>query len=339
MEQNIVTVPVAEQRDIRIITTEIHMIQRQTQRMVLEGAIEIGRRLEEAKSMLNHGQWMQWLREEVPFSASKAQTLMQIAREYGDRQQSLFGSAAKSQTLGNLPYTKALKLLALPEEDREEFVRENDVESLSVRELEKKIRAEQEAKQAAEERAGEAEKKELDQRSRTAAAEKRADEMEIRARTAEQEAEKLRDKLELEKKNARIAAEEVKKMKENPEVQQEALEKLRAEAEAAAAKRAAEDLEKAVRDAEKQAAEAREAAKKAAEEANSQKARAEELEKRLRTSGPELTEFKLQLRLVQEDMEKMLEAMERAAEAQPETAERMKKAVLAVLEKWQEEVG
>ena len=37
-------------------------------------------------------------------------------------------AAAESQTLGNLPYTHALKLLALPAEEREEFAQEHHVE-------------------------------------------------------------------------------------------------------------------------------------------------------------------------------------------------------------------
>ena len=69
--------------------------------MVLGYAIEIGRKLVEAKAMLPYGQWGQWLKEEVEFSQSSAQNFMRIFEEYGAKQVSLFGDA-ESQTLGIL---------------------------------------------------------------------------------------------------------------------------------------------------------------------------------------------------------------------------------------------
>lgn len=86
----------------------------------------------------------QWLKEEVEFSQSSAQNFMRIFEEYGAKQVSLFGDA-ESQTLGNLPYTHALKLLALPAEEREEFAQEHHVEDISSRELEKLLRERDEA--------------------------------------------------------------------------------------------------------------------------------------------------------------------------------------------------
>ena len=57
-------------RDIQTITAEIKDICRQAHSMALLYAIEIGRRLEEAKLMLPHGQWGEWLKTEVEFSQS-----------------------------------------------------------------------------------------------------------------------------------------------------------------------------------------------------------------------------------------------------------------------------
>lgn len=129
---DIVNVPMAAQRDIRTVTAEIRSLHRQAQCMVLGYAIEIGRKLKEAKTLLPYGQWGRWLQEEVEFSQSTAQNFMKIFEEYGARQVSLFGDA-ESQTLGNLPYTHALRLLALPADEREEFAREHHVEDLSSR--------------------------------------------------------------------------------------------------------------------------------------------------------------------------------------------------------------
>ena len=48
-----INVPMAAQRDIKTVTTEIRTLHRQAQCMVLGYAIEIGRRLKEAKAMLD----------------------------------------------------------------------------------------------------------------------------------------------------------------------------------------------------------------------------------------------------------------------------------------------
>ena len=134
-----ISVPMTAQRDIQTVTTEIRTLHRQAQGMILNYAIEIGRRLKEAKSLLEHGEWGEWLENEVDFSRSTANNFMKIFEEYGAKQVSLFGDA-NSQTLGNLPYTHALKLLAVPAEEREEFVEEHHVEDLSSRELDRLIK-------------------------------------------------------------------------------------------------------------------------------------------------------------------------------------------------------
>ena len=55
-------------RDIGIVTAEIKEIRRDANNMALMYAIEIGRRLVEAKSVLPHGEWGDWLKNEVDFS-------------------------------------------------------------------------------------------------------------------------------------------------------------------------------------------------------------------------------------------------------------------------------
>ncbi len=140
----------AEYRDINIVTTEIKTLQASAQRMALEYAIEIGRRLIEAKEMLQHGEWGSWLKDEVGFSQRTANNYMQLYSEYGSAQNSLFGAKVNSQPVANLSYTKALRLLAIPEEEREEFIKENNVEELSKRELDALIRERDEAKKRAE---------------------------------------------------------------------------------------------------------------------------------------------------------------------------------------------
>ena len=138
-------------RTVATVTLEIKTLHAQANQLMLSYAIEIGRRLVEAKELLPHGAWGEYLKTEVQYSQSTAQNFMKIFDEYGADQQSLLGPVAKSQTLGNLPYTKALTLLALPSDEREEFLENNDVEGMSTRELKEAIRARDEALKKAEE--------------------------------------------------------------------------------------------------------------------------------------------------------------------------------------------
>jgi DNA repair exonuclease SbcCD ATPase subunit len=127
-----------------LIAHEINSIKEQTQRMILVNSIEIGRRLIEAKSLVPHGEWGKWLEESVEYSKSTANNLMNIFEQYGANQLSLFGSEAKSQALGNLSYTQAVALLGIPEDERETFIKENDIDNMSTRELQQAIKEKQE---------------------------------------------------------------------------------------------------------------------------------------------------------------------------------------------------
>ena len=132
------------------VALEIRTLQSQARGIILSYAIEIGRRLEEAKAMLPHGEWGAWLKRELDYSQSTAQNFMKVYREYGDNQQSMFSSAPKSQTFGNLTFSKALSLLAIPnEEERAQFAEENDVEHMTTRELNEALKARNEAQEAA----------------------------------------------------------------------------------------------------------------------------------------------------------------------------------------------
>lgn len=107
---------------------------------MLANIIEIGRRMCQAKEILPHGEFGEWVKTKTGYSQSTANNFMKLFQEYGEAQESLFGAEVKSQTFGNLPYSKALALLAVPAEEREEFARENHVEDMSTRELKKAIK-------------------------------------------------------------------------------------------------------------------------------------------------------------------------------------------------------
>lgn len=125
--------PPASGRTIADITAEIRFYKAQT----VQSVIEIGKRLTEAKAMLEHGQWLDWLENEVEFSRFTANRYMQLSEN--------FSNVAPVQ---HLTYTKLIALLAVPEEEREEFLEvthnvggeEKTVAEMSKRELERVIR-------------------------------------------------------------------------------------------------------------------------------------------------------------------------------------------------------
>lgn len=169
------------------IATEINTIKRQTQKIMLASSIEIGKRLTEAKDMIDHGAWGKWLQDNVNYSERTAQNLMRVYDQYGDKfgmteMDSLFASGAPN-VFEELSYTQALALLSLPTDaEREEFVKENDVASMSTRELQEAIKARKEA----EDRAMDAEKRAWEAKEKLRQAENRALQAENKARNAEQ---------------------------------------------------------------------------------------------------------------------------------------------------------
>lgn len=136
-------------RTAETIGSEIRYLSHQAKCMTVWFGVEIGKRLTEAKAMVGHGGWLDFLKNETEFSKSSAARFMQIAKEYGNN--------SNFPTLGNLSVSNALQLLAVPAEEREEFAEAVDAENLSARELEQAIRERDEARKAleAERQAGE----------------------------------------------------------------------------------------------------------------------------------------------------------------------------------------
>lgn len=129
------------ERTPAIIAGEINYIKRQAQQTLLAASVEIGRKLNEAKALVPHGLWEEWLTENVDYSQSTANNLMRIATEYGDEQVSLFSGKSNSETFASLTYSQAVALFALPMDQRQEFVENHDMEDLSTRELKEEIAA------------------------------------------------------------------------------------------------------------------------------------------------------------------------------------------------------
>jgi len=132
------------ERTPEIIAVEINSIKEQTRKIFLFNSIEIGRRLAEAKLMLQHGEWGDWLSKSVDYSQRTASNLMAIFEQYGSSQITFFCDNAKSQALANLSYTQAVALLGIPQGEREAFVQEHDLDNMSTRELQQAVKEKQE---------------------------------------------------------------------------------------------------------------------------------------------------------------------------------------------------
>lgn len=141
------------------ITAEIKYITESMNRTLLIGIIEIGKRFEIAKTLVDHGKWGEYCEKYTGYSQSMAENYIKAYKEYGKDQQSLFGDFTKSKLIGNLGITKLIELTAIPADEREHFVEENNItEETTVKQLHKLIQektdalAQSAAKQAEAER-------------------------------------------------------------------------------------------------------------------------------------------------------------------------------------------
>lgn len=214
-------------RDIEVIAAEINNIKEQTRIMVLNNSIEIGRRLVEAKSIIQHGQWGRWLEESVNYSQRTANNLMRIFEEYGSNQISLFGTS-NSQAFANLNYSQAVALLGIPDiDEREAFIKENNVEDMSSRELQQVIKAKEKAEKEKEE------------------AIKLAEELKLKSKQIEQEKAKLESDIRIKEESLKVSKENIDKLQDTLEREREG------------AKLEANKLNKSIKDIKKQLKEAK----------------------------------------------------------------------------------
>ena len=146
-EKNITTE--ANEARLLALATEINAIKRTTQRMMMQAAIDIGKRLVEVKAAVGHGNLGKWLLEIVDYSERTAQNLIRLYEEYGMGQGSLFGEGGNPQLVADLSVSQAVALLGIKDADeRAEFIKGNDVAAMTKRELEEAIRERNEAREA-----------------------------------------------------------------------------------------------------------------------------------------------------------------------------------------------
>lgn len=213
------------------IAVEIRTIQRTARATVLSAACEIGKRLIEVKNGLPHGAFYDWLEANVDCSKRQAQNMMSLYEEYG--------RGDRAQTFADLSVSKAIALLAAPEEMREEMVENGTADELSVRQLKEEIQRQKEALDGTqqtiadlEKKAADAEKlKETYERDLEKAhieeqkASERGDEEGLARLKAEEERDKLR--AELEKAKSAPPVKEVVEIEVVPPETEAELERLR----------------------------------------------------------------------------------------------------------------
>ena len=312
-------------------------------------AIEIGRRLVEAKELLTHGEWLPWLKKETEFSERSAQDYMRVFKDYSASQLGMFGPETNTQTFADLPFSKALALLSVPESEREAFAKEVDAEHISVQNLKKAIK-EREAQVEALKKDVEGERIRGDEaiRAKTEAEDllKTQDQMLVEARAQIEELAKLNK--ELENRPHEVAVETVRDEEAIAAAAKEAREKAAAAAQASADRKAKEyekkiaDLEKKLNKAEDERAEAVKKTlaasrdtdtKIAAAEAEAARIRTEleEAQKKLKASSADVAKFGVWFTQVQNDFNRMMEALREVRERDPETGEKLKTGAVTLL--------
>ena len=323
---------IVSKRTPELIGAEIRAITQSAKYMALLYGVEVGRRLVEAKEMLQHGQWLPWLEKETEFSPATASRFMKLFDEYSADQIGIFGAETNSSTLKNISISNALRLLTLPKEERETFAAEHDVEHMSTRELDSLLKE----KEAAEKRAETAEKAAADLKTKVNGwsdelARLRAENKELAARPIETVVEKDEDAIRaaVEEEREKVVTEWSKKLK--------------------AAKKESMERQAALKEAEERAEEAEERAEEAEERAEEAEERAEEAEKaareleavkkQLHSQDADTAVFKIHFKNVQEDFTALLGILKKVSESNPAQAEKLKTALTAVLDNCRSQVS
>ena len=320
-------------RTPEVIGAEIRSLTTQARSITLWYGIEIGRRLTEAKEMVNHGEWLPFLEQQTEFSQPTASRFMRLYKEYGADQNSLFGAESKYATPNNLSISNALRLLAMPEEERESFAAENDLENKSAREVEARIKEKTALGQQL---------KETKEGQALALAEAMAerDSSQAELHTTAEQLKSARERIrQLEERPTEVAVERDEEAIQTAAASARLEAKLEAEKAADAAIAAlnrehAEQLQKEM-DKAKEAMAERDKLKEqmAAVPSAEEKAKLEEeikaLQARISMAAPEVAAFQAAFQRVQQEFNQMLEAM---GKAPAESREKLRRAVNAMVD-------
>lgn len=307
---------ISEQKKIENLEAEIITLTQQAQKVALVYICELGKRLSMAKDMVGHGNWGRWLEEKVHYSQSTAENYIKIYNEFGSDQISIFGE--NSETFQNLSYTKLLALTALTPDEREEFAENNDIESVSVRELQEMIAQYKHEKQRAEDTVSELEEEKERLDAKVQEAEEKIAELEEKLQASESQQQIGNDE-DIEHEKAKIRAEYEDKLNKAKE------DKKKAEAaKAELQKKFEEEKEKIKAEAQKEAEskldeKIREQTKAIEDEKNNAIARSAELERKVKAAQQnDIAIINVYFGEIQNYLIKMAEAFAKVKEADTE---------------------
>lgn len=118
-------------RRLDVLAGEINLLEASAKETFRRTAMEIGRRLTEARNLVPRGRWGEWLEKRISYSARKAQQLMQVYEEYQGE--------ALPGAYDRLSFTQLYDLLAAPPEERDALAERAASEDMSTRELKREI--------------------------------------------------------------------------------------------------------------------------------------------------------------------------------------------------------
>ena len=114
---------------LEVLTLEVKFYLNQT----AQNIIEVGKRLAQAKELVPHGEWQNWLESNFRLSQNTAGRFMQVYKR--------FGNSATSQSLNQ---SQMIAMLALPEAETEQFIEAKaaegkPVEDMTIRQMREEI--------------------------------------------------------------------------------------------------------------------------------------------------------------------------------------------------------
>lgn len=139
----------AEQK-LSQLAAEINAIKEQVRETVYLSTCRIGEKLLLAKGAVGHGNWGQWLKDNVDYSERTAQNIITIYKNFNNKETKLFGTVPDAELLGKLNQSQLLALSSIKDEEkRTEFMNEHKEElpGMSKQELTKALAELKEAKE------------------------------------------------------------------------------------------------------------------------------------------------------------------------------------------------
>lgn len=320
VKETTAAVDVVQEENLEQLSFEIRTLTAQGKQIALTYIIEIGHRLMAAKEKVGHGNWGEWLKNEVDYSQSTAENYIKIYKAFGGGQQSLLYNNDSGQ-LETLDYTKLLLLADVAPEEREEVIKKTNPAESSTRELKEKIQQLKKEKAIAEQSfKNETERLEAEKKAAEEAAQKKEETIaalqEQLAQTEQQETMIDREAVEAEKEKLQKKIDKEKKAKEK-EIQrvkelEEQLKRKDTEIQEKVKEMAKKELDKMQKENDKKLA---------------------ELEKKVTASAnPNLIKSQFYFDEIQAAMKNLAKELTQLEAEQPETGKKLKTGIRKTLE-------